>query len=89
MVPSMPEHSDQPGPDEPEDGKANRRMLVAIYLALGIWGVLLGVGAYLELWRAVPNAGGDARKFWIVIAATAGFLLFWAVALAVRRRRMK
>jgi hypothetical protein len=69
--------------------RTGRRILVAIVVALAVWGLVLAVGAYLGLWHQVGERGGlrDPRRFWIVFGVVAMFLLFWGAALAMRAKR--
>jgi len=64
-----------------------RRLLPAILGGLALWGIALAVGAYLELRGETPADERDPRKFWIVLAVSAAFLLFWIGALAFRKWR--
>jgi hypothetical protein len=64
----------------------NRRLLLwAIVGGLVAWGCLLGLGAYLGLDPQTPDR--DYRRLWVVVAMTGGFLVFWLLALATKRRR--
>ncbi|NOY29788.1 MAG: hypothetical protein GXP28_06305 [Planctomycetes bacterium] len=55
--------------------------------ALVAWGTILGVGAYLAPSGKMP--GADYRKFLVLAATTAGFLLFWGLALASRAAKLR
>ena len=70
--------------------QTSRRILLAILIALVVWGLLLAIGAYLGLWHQAGPRGGlrDARRFWIVFGVVAVFLGCWGAALAVRARRV-
>ncbi len=64
----------------------NRRLLLwSIVGALVAWGALLGLGAYLGLDPQTPDR--DYRRLLVVVAMTGGFLAFWLLMLALRRRR--
>ena len=66
--------------------KVNKWLPVfVIATAVAIWGLLLAVGAYLDLGDEQPER--DARKFWIVLASVGAYLAFWGIALLVRARR--
>lgn len=75
--------------NDPNSADRNSRWwpLLAIAMALLIWGVLLALGAYWS--PAGEHAGHDRRKLWVVAATTGGFLALWGAALwlGVRRRR--
>ncbi len=65
---------------------SNRQVLLwSIVAALALWGMLLGLGAYLGLDPQTPDR--DFRRLWIVAGMTGGFLAFWLGALLLRRRR--
>lgn len=51
-----------------------------IMLAVFVWGTILAIGAYR--FNYMP------MRFVMVFGCTIGFLLFWAVALRVRQRRL-
>ncbi len=66
------------------DPRQARRILVGLTIALAAWGIYLAIGAtgaFLDsrLW--------DPRKSLIVIACSAGFLIFWWTILRIRARR--
>jgi membrane protein DedA with SNARE-associated domain len=64
----------------------NRRFLLwAIIGGLAAWGCLLALGAFLGLDPQTPDR--DYRRLWVVVATTGGFLVFWLMMLALRRRR--
>ncbi len=65
----------------------NRRWLPLLLIAgaLALWGFLLAWGAYQA--PAGENPGHDRRKLWVVAATTGGFLVLWALALWMGRRR--
>ncbi len=65
-------------------GGQNRWIVGGIALALLLWGLVLGLGAALEI-RGDEEA--DWRKLVVVWAATACFLCFWGAALWVRSWR--
>jgi len=66
----------------------NQKWLPVALIAggLAVWGVLLGVGAYLA---PAGQAGRDLRKLWVVAGATAVFLLLWGVVLAIQVRKFR
>ncbi|HEX6960875.1 MAG TPA: hypothetical protein VF175_03350 [Lacipirellula sp.] len=69
-----------------EHEPTNRRLLVwAIIGGVVAWGALLGLGAYLGLDPQTPDR--DFRRLWVVAATTSGFLAFWLLMLALKRRR--
>lgn len=69
-----------------EHEPTNRRMLIgAIVAGVVAWGALLGLGAYLGLDPQTPDR--DFRRLWVVAATTSGFLAFWLLMLALKRRR--
>jgi hypothetical protein len=67
---------------EPTNG---RRLTTLIIGALVVWGLLLGLGAYLGLDPATPDR--DFRRLWMVAAIVGGFVLSWVGLLALRRRK--
>ena len=71
--------------------QTSRRIMIAIVVAVVIWGLLLAIGAYLGLWNQAGPRGGlrDVRRFWIVMGVVGAFLFFWVGALAVRARRSR
>lgn len=65
-----------------------RRLWLPLLVLLGAlvaWATLLGLGAYLE--PSADRPQHDPRKMLIVVAAMAGFLAFWGVALWLRSWR--
>lgn len=67
----------------------NQKWLPVLLIAgaLAIWGGLLALGAY---WApSGQEAGADPRKLMVVAVTTGGFLLFWALALAVRSAKVR
>ena len=68
------------------DQNQNWLPIALIAGAMVVWGGVLGLGAY---WApSGVEAGADFRKFLVLAATTAGFLLFWAAALRARQRRL-
>jgi len=61
--------------------------VLAIVGALATWGILLAIGAY----RApVGEAGGhDAGKLLVVAVTIGGFLLLWAIILAISAAKLR
>ncbi|MCA9229550.1 MAG: hypothetical protein KDA57_02780 [Planctomycetales bacterium] len=69
------------------DQNQNWLPIALIAGAMVVWGGVLGLGAY---WApSGVEAGADFRKFLVLAATTAGFLLFWALALYLRARRVR
>ncbi len=73
---------------EPTSEARNSRWpLVAIIVALVLWGLFLALGAY---WApAGAQAGHDRRKLLVVAVTTGGFLAMWALALWMGRCRQR
>lgn len=67
--------------DQPVDQRQNQFIISAIMFGLLVWGAFLAIGAFIFEF--------DLRKGLIVYGFTIAFLLFWAVALATRRRRLR
>lgn len=70
--------------DPTSEVRNSRWPLVAIIVALVLWGLLLALGAYWS--PSGENAGHDRRKLWVVAATTGGFLAMWALALWLGNR---
>ena len=71
--------------------QTSRRILIAIIVAVVVWGLLLAIGAYLGLWHQAGPRGGlrDPRRFWMVAGVVGLFLGVWGFALVVRARRLR
>jgi len=63
------------------DQRQNQLIISAIMFGLLVWGAFLAIGAFIFEF--------DLRKGLIVYGFTIAFLLFWAVALTMRRRRLE
>jgi hypothetical protein len=65
-----------PSPPPPGAEKIIRWIMIGIV----VWGIAHAIGAW--------TLNHDARRPLVVLACVAGFLGFWAMLLAVRRRRV-
>lgn len=54
-----------------------------LIVGLALWGLLLGVGAYLGLDAQTPSR--DYRRLLVVAATIGGFLVLWLAAIYKRK----
>ena len=72
-----------PAPND-SSSDANRALLRNIILALGVWGVVLAIGAFCF------KRQYDYRKPLLILACMGAFLGFWLILLRqFHRRRLK
>ena len=63
------------------------RPVVIIAGGLTLWGLLLGIGAFLAL--ADDFSGTDSRKLGVVAITTGLFLALWGSVLWIRHRKVR
>ncbi len=71
----------------PQRSSSARPLLIAILSAVGVWGLVLAIGAGLEI--SEQQGAGDIRKFALVAGVTMAFLTFWGGLLWWRSRRLR